>query len=188
MFTFLLSLLLSTVAVASAPPFSDVPVITSVSVDRARIGMLTDELRKLYKGCTFTKVHMARYGLYGDGDKPRGVLVSQDKIPLFVYFENWAIPGRVYGIVALHPSYRTRKNIGVGSTSGALRTAFPAITVGQDPMDDYNQNIQNASLEGSPITYTFAKQKNVGKYTHEVFDSRIVNTTAVIFWITVLPE
>ncbi|AII52907.1 hypothetical protein N008_13085 [Hymenobacter sp. APR13] len=55
-------------------------------------------------------------------------------------------------------------------------------------MDDYNQNIQTASLKGSPITYTFAKQKDVGKYTDEVFDSRIVNVTAVISWITIFPK
>lgn len=188
MFTLLLTLLLSIVAASPASPFPDVPVITTVSVGRARIGMPTDELRKLYKGCTFTRVHMAHYGWYGDGDTPRGVLVSQDKAPLFVYFENWEKPGRIYGIVALHSAYRTRKNIGVGSTSGALRTAFPAITVGPDLMDDYNQHLQNASLEGSPITYTFAKQKDVGKYTDEVFDSRIVNTRAVISWITVFPK
>ncbi|WP_156109307.1 hypothetical protein [Hymenobacter sp. APR13] len=188
MLTFLLSLLLSMVAATSAPPFLDIPVITNTSVGKAQIGMATGKLRELYKGCTFTKVDMARYGWYGDGDTPRGVLVTQEKRPFFVYFEDWEKPGRIRGIVVLHPSYRTRKNIGVGTTSGALRTAFPAITVGQDMMDDYNQNIQTASLKGSPITYTFAKQKDVGKYTDEVFDSRIVNVTAVISWITIFPK
>ncbi|UYZ63249.1 hypothetical protein [Hymenobacter weizhouensis] len=189
MFTLLLNWLLSFGTVASpAPGFPDAPVITEASVGKARIGMPTVELRRLYKGCTFVRVYVARYGWYGEGDEPKGIQVSQGTQPLFVYFEDWEKPGRISGLTALHPTYRTRKNIGVGSTSGALRVAFPSIKVGLDPMDDYGQNLQMASLDGSAITYTFARQKNIGRYTDEVFESPIIVTTAKISWITVFPK
>lgn len=186
----LLLSLLSLIDISTTPTsvLQDIPAITEASVGKANIGMPTNQLRKLYQDCVFTKVYVARYGWYGEGDKPEGVQVSRGGQLLFVYFEDWEKPGRVYGLIALHPAYRTRKNIGVGSTSGALRTAFPTIAVGQDLMDDYGQNLQNASIKGSAITYTFAKQKDVGKYTDKVFDSRIVNTTATISWITVFPK
>lgn len=167
--------------------FSDTPVITETSVGKARIGMQTAELRKLYKECTFKPVFVARYGWDGEGDKPSGVQVTHGKQSLFVYFEDDENPGKISGLIALHSSYRTAKNIGVGSTSGALRTALPGITIGQDLMDDYNQNLQVASVKRSAISYAFAKQKDVGRYTKD-FISPIVVSTASISWITVFPK
>ncbi|SNC74938.1 hypothetical protein SAMN06265337_2623 [Hymenobacter gelipurpurascens] len=176
-----------------AAVFSDVPIITEIitetSVGKAKIGMQTTELRKVYQGCTFQPVFVTRYGWYGEGDTPSGIQVAQGKQPLFVYFEDEEKPGKISGLIALHTAYRTTKNIGVGSTSGALRAALPGITIGQDLMDDYDQNLQVASAKGSrsAISYAFAKQKDVGSYSKD-FSSPIVVSTARISWITVFPK
>ena len=188
LFVFLISWLLSVHSgQLPAAVFSDVPVITETSVGKARIGMQTTELRKVYQGCTFKPVFVARYGWYGEGDKPSGIQVTQGNQPIFVYFEDKEKPGKISGLIALHAAYRTAKNIGVGSTSGALRTALPGITIGQDLMDDYQQNLQVASVKRSAISYAFAKQKDVGRYTKD-FTSPIVVSAARISWITVFPK
>lgn len=171
------------------PPvvFPDTPTITEKSVGRAQIGMPVTKLKELYKGCTFVPTHLIQYGFDDTEAKPNGVIVSSGSQRLFLYFLDWQTKKKVAGILAFHPAYRTAQGIHVGSTSGELKAALPAIrTV---PNVEY-PGFQLAFLEKSAIVYDFLGQKDLGPQDPNNYDSPVPITikTRKISWIQVYPH
>lgn len=185
-------LLSGSISQALPAVFSDVPTITENSVGRARIGMSIAELRKIYSGCQFTPAYFGAYGYDEWPEKPDAVVVSQGKSKLFLYYSSYnTFPTRIVYrkdvavLIALHPAYRTKNGIHVGSTSEALRQAVPTIKVASDVMS--SDNIQIASVAGLTIEYAFLDQMDLGPHyrTNPGQDGRLTGKNGKISWIVV---
>jgi hypothetical protein len=172
--------------------FPDVPTITENSVGKARIGMTVAELRKAYKGYTFTPAYFGSYGYDEWPDKPDAVIVSKGKAKLFLYYTSYdTFPDRIVYrkdvavLIALHPAYITKNGIHVGSTSGALRKALPTIQTSPNVMS--SNNLQVATKEGANFEYGFLDQPDVGpqRPNHYGETVPITNKTGKISWIVV---
>ena len=178
-------------SISQAPPaaFPDVPVITESSVGRARIGMPVSQLKALYKGCTFAPVHLAQFGFDDYGAKPNAVAVSYNRQRLFVYFPHGQT-GKVAGFFVFHPAYKTAKGIHAGSTSGQLKAALPAATVGPNEMMTEMQiaAIDRGDEQLPIVQYIFNKQGFLGKNKDSIAPSEIAVLNAKISWIQVFPN
>ena len=172
--------------------FPDVPIITETSVGKARIGMSVTELRKLYSGYTFTPAYFGSYGYDEFPDKPDAVIVSKGKSKLFLYYTSYdTFPNRlvyrkdVAVLIALHPAYVMKNGIHVGSTSGALRKAFPTIRTSPEVMS--SDNIQTATNKVIPIEYGFLDQPDIGPKRPGHFGENVPITvkTGKISWIVI---
>ena len=181
-------------SISQAPPaaFPYVPTITETSVGKARIGMPVSKLKELYKGCTFTPVHLGQFGFDDYGARLNAISVSYNRQKLFVFF-----PGRqaskVAGFFVFHPAYKTAAGIHVGSTSGQLKKALPAVTVGPNElmieMEIAAVKRIEAGEEKQPIVeYIFNKQGFLGKNKDSIVPSEIMALNAEISWIQVFPN
>lgn len=186
-------LLLSS-SISQAPPaaFPDTPTITENSVGRARIGMPVTELRKLYKGCTFTPAYFGSYGYDEFPDKPDAIIVGKGRSKLFLYYTSYdTFPNRtvyrkdVAVLIALHPAYTMKNGVHVGSTSEALRKALPSIRTSPNAMA--SENIQIANNKGTPIEYGFLNQSDIGPQRPNHFGESVPVTVknGKISWIAV---
>ena len=181
-------------SISQAPPaaFPDTPTITEISVGKARIGMPVTELRKLYNGFTFMPAYFGSYGYDEFPDKPDAVIVSKGKLKLFLYYTSYdTFPNRmvyrkdVAVLIALHPAYIMKNGIHVGSTSGALRKAFPTIRTSPDVMA--SDNIQIATKKGAAIEYGFLNQLDLGPQRPNHYGEYVPITikTGKISWIVI---
>lgn len=181
-------------SINQAPPaaFPDTPVITANSVGRASIGMPVAELRKIYQGYSFTPAYFGSYGYDEWPDKPDAVIVSKGKNKLFLYYTSYdTFPDRIVYrkdvavLIALNSGYHTSQSLHVGSTTGALRKAFPAIQVAIDAMS--SNNIQIATTSGSTYEYGFLGQPELGRHRPNHFGDNALLTvnTGKISWIVV---
>ena len=175
---------------AAQAPFFDVPLITEVSVGRAKLGMRFSELRKLYVGCTFTPVSLSAYGFDAVSEKPDAMLVSKNGRELFVYFDTSDFSRdkevrtqKLAGLIALHPGYCTKQGIHTGSSSGELRRVLPAVRVAPSPIPLFD--IQEAGTARSTITYVFVGQKDLGQVgkKHHTEPVPLTSSTGRISWI-----
>ncbi|MBD2724161.1 hypothetical protein IC234_18685 [Hymenobacter sp. BT189] len=169
------------------------PVITEKSVGKARIGMPITQLRELYKGCTFSPAHMLAYGFDDTAAKPNGVMVKSGSRQLFLYFADWQTKKKVACLLAFHPAYKTATGIHVGSTSGQLKVALPAVTVGPNELMTEMQIAAVDRSEGGEekqpiIQYVFNKQGFLGKNKDSIEPSEIAVLNAKISWIQVFPN
>ena len=179
---------------SQAPPaaFPDVPVITENSVGRARIGMPVAKLKGLYKGCTFTPVHLGAFGFDDYGTELNAVAVSHNHQKLFVFFPGGKA-GKVAGIFVLHPAYQTAKGIHVGTTSGQLRSILPAVRVGPNELMTEMQiaavkRVEKGEEKQPTIQYIFNGQGIIGKNKDSIDPSEIAILNARISWIQVFPN
>ena len=172
--------------------FPDTPTITANSVGRARIGMPIAELRKIYQDYNFTPAYFGSYGYDEWPDKPDAVIVSKGRNKLFLYYTSYdTFPDRIIYrkdvavLISLNPSYRTSEGLHVGSTSGALRKAFPTIQVATDVMS--SDNIQIATVSGSTTEYGFWGQPELGKHKPNTFgdNAPLSVGTGKISWIVI---
>ena len=182
-------LLSGSISQAPLAAFPDTPTITEKSVGKARIGMTVAKLKEVYKGCAFTPVHLGQFGFDDYGTKPNAVAVSYDRQRLFVFFPGGQA-NKVAGFFVLHPAYKTAAGIHVGSTSGQLKAALPAVTVGPNEM---MTEMQIAAIdvgdEHQPIIeYIFNKQGFLGKNKDSITPSKIAVLNAKISWIQVFPN
>ena len=176
-------------SISQAPPavFPDAPLITETSVGKARIGMLVAKLKETYKGCTFSPTYLVKYGFDEYEDKPNATLITSGGQKLLVFWVDTQTK-KVAGLIALHPAYQTAQGIHVGSTSGQLKTVFPAMRVVPNMM---MQEIEMAFLGevGKPgIEFAFFKQEHVGKYLVADEPVKIAAANAKISWIQVFPN
>ena len=174
-------------SISQAPPaaFPDVPTITENSVGKARIGMPVAKLKELYKGCTFTPVHLLPYGFDDTNAKPGGVLVKSGSQRLFLYFADWQTKKKVAGLLAFHPAYKTAIGVHVGTTSGQLKTVLPTVQVVPNMMLPEFQIAFSGSMEKPGLEYIFLKQPELGKYVVADEPTHITVTTGRISWIQI---
>ncbi|MBF9142117.1 hypothetical protein [Hymenobacter properus] len=177
-------------SISQAPPssFPDTPAITENSVGRARIGMPIAQLRQLYKGCTFTPVHLLAYGFDDTNAKPGGVMVKKGSQQLFLYFPDWQTKQKVAGLLAFHPSYKTAKGIHPGSTSGQLKTALPTVRVVPNMMLPTFQIAFVGDVEKPGIEYIFSKQPALAKYVVADEPTKLTAPNGRISWIQIHPN
>lgn len=180
--------------ITQAPPttFPDVPVITESSVGKARIGMPVAKLKEIYKGCTFTPVHLGQFGFDDFGTKLNAVSVSYSRQKLFVFFPSGK-GSKVAGFFVLHPAYKTAAGIHVGSTSGQLKAALPAIRVGPNELIVEMEiaavkRVEKGEEKQPIVQYIFNKQGFLGKDKDSVIPSEIAVLNAKISWIQVFPN
>lgn len=189
-----LLLLTNWLLVVTATPqvtFFDVPLITETSVGRARLGMRFSEVRRLYAGCTFTADYLSAYGCGELSDKPDAMLVSKNGQALFVYFDydssndKEVHTKKIAGLIALHPSYCTKKGIHAGSSSGELRRVLPAVKVAPSPVPLFD--LQEAGTAHSALTYIFLNQRDLGPLNkkHHAEPVPLAVSTGRISWIQV---
>ena len=179
---------------SQTPPaaFPDVPVITENSVGKARIGMPVATLKALYKGCTFTPVHLGTFGFDDYGPELNAVAVSCNRRKLFVFFPGEKA-GKVAGIFALHPAYKTARGIHVGMTSGQLKSILPAVRVGPNELVLEMQlaavkRVEKGVEKQPIIQYIFNNQGILGKNKDAIDPSEIAVLNARISWIQVFPN
>ena len=184
----LLAYLFVAFAGASQTPagFPDTPVITETSVGRAKIGMPVATLKKLYAGCTFTPIYLSQFGFDDYGPEPGGVVVNYGHQRLFIYLPNGS---KAMGFLVFHPAYQTTKGIHVGSTSGQLKGALPAVRVGpSELMAEMDIATVETGEEKMGTQYIFYKQGRIGKNKDFITPSTISVTTARISWIQIYPN
>jgi hypothetical protein len=171
-------------SISQAPPaaFPDTPIITEISVGKAKIGMPVARLKELYKGCSFAPTHMLPYGFDDTDRKPNGVTVSSGNQKLFIYY----LDGRtkkIAGLLALHTVYKTAGGIHVGSTASQLKMANPAVRVVPNMMLPVFQTAFVGDLEKPGIEYIFYKQKSLGKYEIADEPAPLIASNAKIAWL-----
>ena len=178
-------------SIRQSPPtaFPDTPTITENSVGKARIGMAVTKLKELYKGCTFTSVHLGQFGFDDYGSKLNAIAVSYNRQRLFVFFPGGQA-NKVAGFFVFHPAYKTATGIHVGSTSGQLKAALPAVRVGpSELMIEMEIAAVERGEEQLPIVeYIFYKQGFLGKNKDSIVSSEIAVFNAKISWIQVFPN
>ncbi len=181
-------------SISQAPPaaFPDVPMITENSVGKARIGMPVAKLKELYKGCTFTPVHLGAFGFDDYGTHLNAVAVSNGQQKLFVFFPREKA-GKVAGIFVLHPTYRTVRGIHVGTTSGRLKAVLPAVRVGPNELVLEMQiaavkRVEKGVEKQPIIQYIFNERGVLGKNKEAIDPSEIAVFDAKISWIQVFPN
>ena len=181
-------------SISQAPPtaFPDTPTITENSVGKARIGMPVARLQELYKGCTFTPVHLGEFGFDDYGPQRNAVAVSYNRQKLFVFFPGGKAD-KVAGFFVLQPAYKTAAGIHVGSTSGQLKAALPAVRVGPNElMIEMEIAAVKRVVRGEEqlpiVEYIFNKQGFLGKNKDFVVPSEIAVLNAKISWIQVFPN
>lgn len=175
-------------SICQSPPaaFPDTPTITETSVGKARIGMPAAKLKELYKGCLFTPTYLAKYGFDGGSGKPDAVTVSSAGRKLFIYFLNWQTK-KAAGFIVLSPAYKTAAGIHVGSTSGQLKAAVPAVRVGPHEFVE-NQQIASAGTEEHlGLEYIFQRGP-MGKNSDSMEASEIATLDAKVSWILIKPN
>ena len=180
--------LLASGSVCQNPPtgFPDVLIITENSVGKARIGMTVAKLKEAYNGCLFTPTYLAKYGFDGGSGKPDAVTVSSAGQKLFIYFLNWQTK-KASGFIVLSPVYKTAAGVHVGSTSGQLKAAVPAVRVGPHEFVE-NQQIASAGTEEHlGLEYVFQRGP-MGKNRDSIEPSEIATPSAKISWILIKPD
>jgi hypothetical protein len=175
-------------SICQNPPaaFFDTPTITENSVGKARIGMTSAKLKEAYKGCLFTPTYLAKYGFDGGSGKPDAATVSRAGQKLFIYFLNGPA-GKTSGFIVLNPAYKTAAGIHVGSTSGQLKAAVPAVRVGPH---EFVENMQIASAgteEHTGLQYIFQRGP-MGKKPDSMEPSEIATPSAKVSWILIKPD
>jgi hypothetical protein len=175
-------------SISQAPPavFPDVPTITETSVGKALIGMPAAKLKETYKGCSFTSTYLVKYGFDGGNGKPDAVTVSSAGQKLFIYFLSEQTK-KVSGFIVLHPTYKTAAGIHVGSTSGQLKAAVPAVRVAPH---EFVENMQIASAgteEHIGLEYIFQRGP-MGKNRDSMEPSEIATPSAKVSWILIKPN
>ena len=180
--------LIASGSICQSPPagFLDIPMMTENSVGKASIGMTAAKLKETYNGCLFTPTYLAKYGFDGGGGKPDAVAVSSLGQKLFIYFLNGQTK-KASGFIVLNPAYKTAAGIHVGSTSGQLKAAVPAIRVGPH---EFVENMQIASAgteEHSGVKYIFQRGP-MGKDRDSVEPSEIATLSAKVSWILIKPN
>ncbi|MFD2721602.1 hypothetical protein ACFST9_23000 [Hymenobacter monticola] len=178
-------LLLSGSSQVPAPAFYDVPVITEKSVGKARIGMSIAQLQELYKGCTFTPVHLLAYGFDDTEAEPSGIMVKKGSRQLFLYFADWQTHKKVAALLAFHPAYKTARGIHTGSTSGQLKAALPAVQVVPNMMLPEFQIAFVGDVETPGLEYVFRKQPVLAKYTMADAPTKLTAANGRISWIQI---
>ncbi len=169
----------------SPPAFSDTPVITENSVGKARIGMSVAQLREMYKGCTFTPVHLLAYGFDDTEAKPSGIMVKKGSQQLFLYFADWQTHKKVACLLALHPAYKTASGIHPGSTSGQLKAALPAVQAVPNMMLPEFQVAFVSDVETPRVEYVFFKQPALAKYEVADEPTKLTAANGRISWIQI---
>jgi hypothetical protein len=181
--------LMASASICQRPPaaFFDTPTITATSVGKAAIGMPLIKLKEAYSGCTFSAAYLSNYGFDEYGAKPNATLVSRDGQKLFVFWLNTQTK-KVAGLIVLSAAYQTKQGIHVGSTSGQLKKAFPAIRAVPNML---MQEIEMAFVGevGMPgIEYAFFKQGHLGKYLVADEPANVTAPNAKISWVQVFPN
>ena len=179
-------LLSGSICQAPSAAFPDVPTITETSVGKARIGMTSAKLKEAYKGCTFSPTYLVKYGFDGGSGKPDAVTVSSAGQKLFIYFLSEQIK-KISGFIVLHPTYKTAAGIHVGSTSGQLKAAVPAVRVAPH---EFVENMQIASAgteEHIGLEYIFQRGP-MGNNRDSMEPSEIATPSAKVFWILIKPN
>ncbi|MFC6224159.1 hypothetical protein ACFP2F_12985 [Hymenobacter artigasi] len=179
--------LIASGSICQSPPadFPDTPTITGESVGKARIGMPVAKLKELYRGCTFTPVHLLAYGFDDTNAKPGGMVVKSGNQQLFLYFVDWQTKKKVACLLAFHPAYKTANGIHAGSTSGQLKTALPTVQVVPNMMLPKFQTAFSGDLEKPGLAYIFFKQPELGKYTVADEPTKITASNGRISWIQI---
>ena len=152
-------------SICQAPPagFPDTPTITENSVGKAQIGMSINELKGLYKGCTFGVVSTTQYtGIKEKRLRLTGLCVKCRGKELFAV-DTWGSNRKVRNIIVLAARYKTVAGIHIGSTARSLKKALPELKVARAR---WNHNLQIAANEEYwlPISYWFKDAGNVGNY------------------------
>ena len=178
-------LLSGNISQVSPAAFPDIPVITENSVGKARIGMPVARLKELYKGCTFTPVHLLAYGFDDTNSKPSGIMVKAGRQQLFLYFADWQTKKKVACLLAFHSAYKTANGIHVGSTSGQLKTFLPTVQAVPNMMLPDFQIAFSGAVEKPGLEYIFFKQPELGKYVVADEPTKITMSNDRISWIQI---
>ena len=180
--------LIASGSICQNPPtgFPDVPTITEHSVGKARIGMSATKLKETYKGCLFTPTYLAKYGFDGGSGKPDAVTVSSAGQKLFIYFLNWQTK-KASGFIVLSPAYKTAAGIHVGSTSGQLKAAVPAVWVGPHEFVENQQIASAGTEEHQGLEYIFQRGP-MGRNRDSIEPSEIAISSAKVSWILIKPN
>ena len=144
------------------------------------------KLKETYTGCFFTPTYLAKYGFDGGTGKPDAVTVSRVGQKLFLYFLNEQTR-KVSGFIVLNPVYKTAAGIHVGSTSGQLKAAVPAVRVAPH---EFVENLQIASAgteEHIGLQYIFQRGP-MGKNQDSMEPSEIAAPSAKVSWILIKPD
>lgn len=148
--------------------------------------MTVAKLKEAYNGCLFTPTYLAKYGFDGGSGKPDAVTVSSAGQKLFIYFLNWQTK-KASGFIVLSPVYKTAAGVHVGSTSGQLKAAVPAVRVGPHEFVE-NQQIASAGTEEHlGLEYVFQRGP-MGKNRDSIEPSEIATPSAKISWILIKPD
>ena len=174
-------------SICQAPPaaFSDTPTITETSVGKARLGMPIAQLKELYKGCTFTPVHLLAYGFDDTDAKPNGIMVKKDSQQLFLYFADWQTKKKVACLLAFHPAYKTANGLHAGSNSGQLEKVLPTAQAVLNLMLPEFQIAFVGRVDKPGLEYIFFKQPNLGKYVVADEPTKITAVNGRISWIQI---
>ena len=159
-------------------------LITSHSIGLAALGQTIGDLKQSYKGCTFSKQPLLKYGVESEG---KGLLVSRGKEDLLFV---WTIrdlkdDDKLNCIMALSNKFHTAGSISPGMTVGALAKHYPQMTVHKSL--DF-PNIEFFTDDNTNITFAFYSKDStsVGKYTDNIEPTKVIDTTKTITCIDII--